>query len=377
MNLTAKNSLLRSCICLVACCVMVLGDIVICPKCGYEVAGREAVCSHCGAALPARAAPQVPGAPSADQQSPEPDKPGPLDASVVETEIALGEKAFKDGNMELARLLFRNAASMDSLTGHGEDTSHADRVLKFVRECEPAGKSMLVKCPGCGGKGKRIVKRANTWGKKQVLEIPGRTCEPCGGTGKVKSFGSISERKYQRGRAEREYRLMQQGRKLVPVGNAWLPKEVAATLSPKQIAAVQRPVVSPCTECMGFGRNDCRTCAGKGRVKCPGKGCVEGMVKLEKNSNWSSTVFDRWQKCEKCLGFGFVKCTRCDGKGSFVCDECSGSGERERCSRCGGEGVGPCRRCKGSGRYRDGACDTCGGRGTSLCASCMGDGRRR
>jgi len=361
---------------LAVCCVIALGDVVVCPQCGYEVAQGRASCGHCGAAIPGHEKKTDVETPPA-AQPPGSGRPGLVDVSVVETEIALGEEASKDGNMELARLLFRNAAALDSLTAPGEDASRGAKIFELVTKCEPAGKSMPVKCRGCGGTGKRIVKRDSTWGRKEILQIPGRTCQACDGTGQVMAFGSIAERKYRRGRAEREYRLMQQGRKLVPVGNAWLPGDVASTLSPRQIAAVQRPVVSPCEECMGFGRCDCRTCMGKGRVKCTAKGCVDGKVKLEKKSNWSSTVFDRWDKCERCLGFGFITCSKCDGKGSFVCDECSGSGERERCSRCGGEGVAPCRRCKGGGHYRDETCGTCGGGGTSLCESCMGDGRRR
>jgi len=360
-----------------AACLAAGAALVICPKCGYENAEAGKPCVHCGAALPKP--PPPPETAGAAGKRPGAVRPGlpPVEAGAVEEEIALGRQHLAEGSPELARLLFRNAAALALLSDPASLETGGDAILELLRACEPSGMSVPVPCPDCGGTGKRAMQRAGADGRASLLDGLGRTCEKCEGSGTVMAFGSIAERKYARGRAEREYAVLQRGRRMEPAGRAWAPAGTAARLTVEQSAMLRRATSAPCPECMGFGRTDCGACRGGGRVKCPERGCEDGMIEVKTRSSWSKTPLTRREKCRTCRGLGLVRCSRCDGKGSFVCEKCNGSGERGTCASCGGEGCGPCRRCGGTGRHRDAECAACGGRGVALCEACRGDGRQK
>jgi hypothetical protein len=354
------------------------GAIVVCPKCGHEGASESSQCAHCGAQLPA---------PPKQQEAPQPviEAGHVLDASgrllylaqrVVEDETALGEENLGQGKTEMACLLFYNASALDTLTDPATDKGRGERILQLIRRCQPAG-TVVVACPACGGTGRRVVRREDAAGGLVVRQLPNKPCRICNGSGMATVCGGIEERKFARGRAESEYRLLQQGRKYAPVGRAWVPPGIPDKLSLRQSATLRRATAAPCGECMGFGRTDCAACKGKGYTPCPVARCVDGMLKVEIKSSWSDRERFRWERCQACRGTGRAACERCGGKGSLVCRACNGIGERAACARCGGEGFIACRRCNGTGKDRGVACAACGGEGVCLCAGCNGDGRRR
>jgi hypothetical protein len=359
--------------------LVALGEILVCPKCGHENDPRGTECVHCHARL-SPAAPAGEGGhakrPAAKSVFDASGKLKYLGGAVVDDDVALGREQVAKGKLDLARFVFLNAAALDTLTSPDGDEARGEQILELIHKCMPAG-TVTAPCPACGGTGRRTVKRTDAQGMAVFKERAGRVCGTCAGTGKVALYGHIEERKFERGRAENEYRMIQQGRKYVPVGRAWVPQEVADKLTGRQTAALRRAVAEPCRACTGFGRTDCTACRGKGYLPCPERNCTDGTAQVELKSSWNKKPRYRQEKCSACRGTGKIACDKCEGRGSLVCAACQGSGQRADCTRCGGEGAAPCKRCNGTGTDRGGACAACSGEGVTLCSGCGGDGRKR
>ena len=172
------------------------------------------------------------------------------------------------------------------------------------------------------------------------------------------------------------YAMLQQARKLVPLGGTWLPAGMVSELSVHERVRIKRALAAQCEECLAFGRVDCRDCKGVGRVECPERDCVNGYVTTEDSGGLSKSKMRQTRKCTACRGNRYIACNDCTGQGSLLCSECNGTGERSTCKRCGGEGLRACRRCSGSGMHKKLTCDTCMGAGVAECSSCNGDGKR-
>ena len=368
--------------CLVA--VLALGAIKVCPKCGYENDPRVERCVHCSVDLPGSGAVPVP--PSEPESAA--DASVYVDVDTVEEAIRRGMDCADEGRVELGYCFFKNAAVLDLLAapsaeggaaGGASGRSRPERILAMVARCEAQfAKAVRRTCPACGGSRKGVVELSSLGdGDEPLRPAKKRLCLKCEGRGYVLGRRTIDERTYSLGKARQRYVQIQQGRRYVPIGRAWLPGAAAERLAVRDVALVKRSLPIPCEACAGMGREDCRACRGTGEVPCPNRGCIGGMVEKEAGGRLTRTGMKQAVKCRICGGTGRVACSDCSGNGSVLCEDCHGTGTGASCRKCGGQGVAACRRCDGSGR-RDGLpCASCGGQGAALCASCRGEGRKR
>ena len=342
----------------------------VCVKCGYENDDQTQSCTHCGAALPPLPAAAPAAAP---EKSP---RLKVLPGTRVEEEIECSRKAYREGSAELAWLYARNAAAMESITDQG-DPDRAALVAALLEKSRAASRTLTRVCTECGGSGRQYAQLSTLDGGTVSRPSRGKTCEACGGTGFMTVPATVAETKRAKGAAQRTYAIQQRGRQYWSIGNAWLPPEMRDSLSARQTAALLAATASPCTACMGLGREDCRGCAGTGRAPCPNSKCVKGwVIERRKGELVKSAEFTIKARCPVCSGQGSVPCAACRASGSLVCPECDGLGERALCSKCNGQGYTPCRRCKGTGEYRGAPCAECGAEGYALCRGCNGDGRQ-
>lgn len=348
---------------------------VICPKCGWEMTEHDRVCTHCGAELPQ----PKPVEKVSDRN--EEGRAGKLfvEPEIVEAEITQGIDQLKSGSPELARLFFKNASALNLLTEHppGVVDERSNRVLQLTMESEQQMRMVRRLCEQCGGSGKKSMTITTLDGKVERKEVSGSVCPACDGRGYVVMVGTIDEQKFRMGKALSLYATLQQGRRMVRMGEAWVPQKVADQLSVVQRVLLKRTLAAPCPDCMGLGRTDCRKCQGLGRVKCPNPGCENGLVSVESGGLLTETRLKRKEKCKVCGGVGSVACTECKGNGSVLCRKCNGTGDRALCRRCNGEGLTPCSSCKGSGSVGGQPCVECKGQGVVECPSCGGDGRTK
>jgi len=371
--------------------IVAFGSTLICSKCGYENAEGNEVCVHCKAELPvseARKESEV----QSDHASEHAGKLEYPDSKIVEKETEIGLEYLRKGDVEVARLFFKNAAALNLLTEPEVEKERADlsasgpslplgqgrseRILQFMKRCETGDRTVQRKCSVCDGTGKRTMKVTSLQGDVTYRNAYGMACPECGGSGYVRVAGTIDEWKYNRGRAVSLYTILQQGRKFTRVGGAWVPWEIEKKLSVRQNVMLKRAMAEPCSECMGFGCIDCDKCDGTGDVKCSNSKCISGMVEVKK-SGMLLPGLTHTEKCKICGGRGIIACSKCKGKGNILCDKCNGTGERPVCTKCGGQGLMTCSRCKGLGVYKKQVCPDCKGDGTAICSSCNGDGMKR
>jgi hypothetical protein len=353
--------------CAVAVAVAVAADILVCRECGYENARGAAACRHCRAALPVTAEPRVPSAS---------DKIEYLGAAVVQDEVEQGQKAMRERDFELARLFLRNAAALETLTDPREGGERAQHILRMLRECESMGGRVGRKCGPCGGSGKRSVSTQTLSGATLTHESS-VACTQCRGTGQVLAFGSIDERKFAMGRAQEQFTRVQQSRKFIPIGNAWVPPDFQGRLTARQGASLKRATATPCEECNGLGRVQCPGCDGNGYTRCTNRRCAQGYVEERRDTRLSHSKRTVKQRCSTCGGRSIVACPGCKSEGSILCENCKGTGQRGVCAKCSGQGFADCRRCGGSGLIKTARCSDCGGEGVSFCRTCDGDGRKK
>lgn len=362
-----------------------LAGFVICPHCGYENDEPRTQCRHCRGKLPESAKPQK------DTDTADPAKTPSLvetvpsggvegatiTAETVAEEITLGKNYIRAGDLDMARLYLKNAAALDMLRVPGSGKDLSSEITDLISHCEAVGQRVKRRCPECEGTGKQNLNIRRLNGEVDYM-ASGAKCDRCDGKGVFVDAGLASERKFRMGRALNTYTRLQQGRKYVPVGGAWVPMAVETLLTIRQTVQLKRVTALPCPECMGVGRTDCDECKGLGFEKCSNRDCENGKVEVEKGGQLSkSTTVKQLVRCPVCLGKSRMACAECLGRGSIVCEKCGGTGQRDICSRCGGQGMMPCRRCRGAGTYRGVKCETCTGSGSAPCSSCSGDGRKR
>jgi DnaJ-class molecular chaperone len=299
---------------------------------------------------------------------------------VVEQEIDLGQRHLDSGEFDLANLFFKNAASLEILTDPKQKAGRSATIIELRKKSETGGMTVQRKCPECGGTGKHVMEAAGMDNKVTTIEVAGKSCQRCGGTGNIMKPTTMDERRGKIGRAINKYTAIQQGRKYMPVGGAWVPSDLDGKLGVKQTVMLRRSAAPPCSECMGLGRVDCSKCNGMGEIKCTASGCINGIVEsIDEGGLIKNKVkVKKKSKCRTCTGTGFVTCLSCRGKGNMVCKKCNSSGERQACTRCGGQGFTECRRCRGSGKTeKEAVCSECRGEGVELCSSCGGDGKKK
>ena len=353
------------------------GDLVICPKCGYENEEGSARCGHCGSAADGPVTVEAEPAPKEAAEEEASGQVFSLDRAVVEAEFEMGGKCLAEGDPETARFFFRNAAALELLTASDGDPARSQEILERLEQCEQGRWLGRAVCPACNGTGKRTFSGATLKGELVEREAAGKTCPQCGGAGTVDRRMAVSEWKYAFGRSLSRYKTIQLGRKYVPVGEAWVPAALEGKLAAGRAALIKRATAAACPECLGCGRLDCPECNGSGRVPCSNRDCVNGYVQVESDRRLGDGGRTQRRRCPVCSGRASLSCPDCRGQGSILCEECNGTGEREPCRKCSGRGLATCRRCRGAGSYRGGTCAECGGEGAVSCTSCNGDGRKR
>ena len=353
-----------------------LSGVLVCRQCGYESPEGSEACSHCKAKLP----PPKPKSQSDDAQADNTLPSGKvkfISTKIVESEIQIAKKHLDAGDFDVANLFARNAAALEMVTDPLSKGERTDQIVEIRKKSETGGMTVDRKCSACNGSGKYVMETAALDNKTTTIEVAGKSCPKCNGTGKVLKPSTMDERRFKLGRAMNKYTALQQSRKFVPLGAAWIPAELDGKLSGKQFMQVKRAVAAPCADCMGLGRLDCTKCKGQGEIKCTFQGCVQGKVEIQDEGRLVKGKIKKLIKCKNCNGTGFVACADCRAQGSLVCKKCNGSGGRALCVRCGGQGMSACKRCQGSGTGKDGACSECKGEGVLECTACGGDGRKR
>lgn len=364
------------------CCVA--ADFTICKKCGYEMPSQLVACTHCNAPLPATTSAQggagaASGTPS--QQSGTVIKGATLSAKDVEDEIKLGTTYLTKKRRDLAGLFFRNAAALNLLVQEeaapkNTALTRASRIQKLITRASRGATAVQRKCRVCAGTGQRTLSASDMQGKQLQMNVGGMKCKKCKGEGVVLGRGTVDEQKLSYGRAKSMYMTVQQSRRRVPIGGAWIPTEIEALLTVRQIAALKRAIPSLCATCVGLGRETCRKCTSSGWTKCRGTGCKGGQVKTTVKGTLVKGTMNKTVKCKVCSGHSKVPCLTCRGSGAVLCRKCVGAGMKSLCTRCGGQGTSPCTKCKGSGQHGDGTCASCRGERVMLCRTCMGEGRK-
>jgi hypothetical protein len=323
-------------------CLPAVADLLICPDCGYENATGRTACSHCQALLHA-AAPETDAGTVAEEPCSDAQRCAALTTGTfVEEDIAAAVEIMEnrgvaarvagDYRMDIARRFLKNAASLDLLAE--PDAERTERMMHLLHQSDEA------------------VRREHV-------------------------AGTMRDRLYRMGRASRLYSELQQRRKRVPFGGAWIPVQMERSLTVRQAVALRRATVAPCRDCMGMGRVDCKVCKGIGHVPCTNRECRRGSVFLERKGELGSGLIKRSVKCTTCGGSGDLPCGACGSAGAILCDACRGSGERALCRRCSGQGYIDCRRCSLTGLPDHAPCPTCDGEGVVLCTGCKGEGRDR
>ncbi len=354
-----------------------IAQITICQGCGWEVGEGLDKCGHCSKAVERKAAPADQDGPSDVNVTPGPESEdlARVDKDAVAQEVKLARDQLKAGDFELARLFLKNASVLNLLSDPAGSEVRGQAIAELLQASDSRGLMVQAKCSTCGGKGNRVMKIGSLVpGEEQTREVQGSKCQICKGAGIVRRAGTIDERKFSRGQAATRYATIQQGRRYMRLGGAWLPPGVSDVLSTLQRAVVMRATASPCEECAGFGKTDCGGCEAGGVLDC--EACEDGNVFIKVNAELTKMTLSRSEKCKKCRGKGMLLCSKCGGSGGVLCRECNGSGSRPACKRCSGEGHTSCRKCRGAGTIAEEDCEDCGREGAVLCKSCNGDGRR-
>lgn len=395
----APSISLRKLVCaaIVTCTSLLLCETIeVCPECAYEVTGGGNFCTHCGAGLKTKEKndkdnpPQTVAA-TTESKNVEVNPRDRIMATCIEQDRRTAEAFISQNNVAgsaaaLAALV--NAKALVAISGEAV-VSEDERKTIFggILITRAAITKTLDVCPECKGKGKEDQKRefSSLDGKITVMKTGEILCRRCQGKGRVACLRSSGEmrRILSDGRRKFADQALLAGR--TKLGNAWIPRDLAETLSNKEEATLRHFTADQCPLCSGYGKIGCDACGSMGIVKCTATGCVDGLVrpqdpsagknKVQRISTLSNTLPE---PCTACNGRGYVTCDDCAGTGAISCTVCKGSGERKACAKCLGEGTTLCRACKGTGKDKKGnECRLCEGEGVVLCPTCGGDGYGR
>jgi hypothetical protein len=377
MTMNSRRYLLAAVLALSFPVVILRAEVSVCPKCGYESRQGGKICGHCRAEIPETRQESAQAASELRYTLSGTGKLEFLSPHMIEEEIRQADRYVATGEVAVARLFFRNAIAMDLLTNPAKPNDQTARIVEFLKKMEKEGPRSRHSCSVCGGTGKGKMRVASLKGDVSYQDIPGKSCAQCGGSGFVNGPTTMDEWKFAAGRAAAQYAALQQSRKYVAVGGAWVPLDVEAKLSQRQIVLLRRASPPPCSVCMGCGRVDCVVCHGVGEIKCANKKCVQGIVTVETKTDLTKSTVSRSEKCKECHGKGMISCSECRGVGNLLCQSCNGAGELPLCKKCSGQGSSPCTRCHGAGVQKGAPCPTCGGEGIAICSMCNGDGRKK
>lgn len=384
-------------------CGVTLLAAVICGACGYENSDTARFCSHCGEKLVVhagsgkKARKQARRTVAASEDASVSDNRGSGVAKKAEgsglismdelrREMLLADQYASQHKYDLAVLFARNALAFNILAGDDSENARYKAIMTHLQRYQDAAATARNRCPDCNGSGVAVLQAHSMSTSAFGVKTAGMRCKRCGGTGFIRGGLTINERKHSIGIAVEEYRTIQQSRKMVPLGQVWVPENISEELDVRSRVALKRAVAPVCSDCLGLGRTECKECHGRGVVRCRAKGCVDGYVedrdtrerrRIGSGRMRISNKTSGRHKCSVCHGTGLVQCEKCSGKGSFICKHCNGSGHAPLCGKCDGTGIVKCRRCRGTGQYRGKTCPYCHGEGIAECSSCGGTGRRK
>ena len=378
-------------------------DLLICPACRREAPPGSMFCPKCGAAIDSPSAPApepapspaapLPAAPSASPAHVAAPLPSGADVGKAAADGVVacaraGMSQLKDGHPEIAHVLFDNALALASLHPDALTPEQGAKLLEETRRCDDLLSRILGDCPACQGSGRASMTATSlggSAGSTQSTIASGIACRACNGSGRAARRRTIAERKAAqaagRNAAETTFRALG----FAQDGQAWVPQPLLPLLDTRLRCRLRHAAAAPCTQCQGFGLDDCRKCGATGYVPCKAKGCQEGWI-VEDALNTldsKSAALKKRKPCPVCNGSAKVPCASCQGRGAQTCARCNGSGQRAACATCGGDGFATCRVCDGSGKAKargraDAAADTpcaaCEGTGIVFCRSCHGDG---
>jgi len=366
------------------------GEILLCPKCGYEYQEGDRVCAHCGHELPAQAIrPDIEKAEEIEEIAPVIEKPhGDISAGMVRAEYRQAIKAYKENAFWRAWLLARNAEALAAAT---ESTGKINRqTAELEATCATRAGQTRIVCPLCEGKGMRKVPRMTIRGDVLLQDTPNRKCPMCNGRGSIAGRYSRDESDRAYAHALRAFEQDERAKGFAGYGGCWIPASLVGTLPIRLSVAVKHVGARACPDCHGLGFFGCETCHGTGKVKCPNSRCVMGLevcpvcggTGKARAGNESRALTQRCTHCrgtgiavcEECHGQGWVRCQACNGNGESACKLCKGTGSRPLCQRCDGTGLRTCSHCKGSGLYKGVVCPYCHGEKVEACRSCRGTG---
>jgi len=382
---------------LLICCELVLGAVLICPRCGYEYQAGQPTCEHCGATLPTAREPAADTAAAAAREpAPEPKAPADtkLDAgadTLVNRELTTAFQLYEKKRYWLCYMFARNGLALNALSENPRARRYR-RTLRLVAQCKKAIQRTQEQCPVCKGTGDKEIRTGSISGKSGTHYLH-KGCPACRGAGTLPAARTLDRIKDARARAYDDYVLRQQEKGFEEYQGIWAPPERIAGLSARQEVAMKKAFGAPCSSCEGMGFSGCGLCEGTGIRKCPNTSCVAGKAlcpdcqgtgkRKEKTGRRTHVGFcdtcngSGLIRCDTCEGKGYIPCPTCGGKGNVLCKRCNGTGESPVCNKCDGTGVQTCSRCKGSGQYHGAPCPQCNGEGVLICSSCDGFGRKK
>lgn len=369
--------------------------IVVCSACSHEAVPEARFCSHCGSAIQPGSPPATAPADAGLEtpRTPEPSDPAPSSdgARTVGQDLEIAGRFMTDPaliNPAVALAALDNARAVMAISEPGSiEESLRARVLRGTVAAREALSRTRAECPRCNGKGQEeVVQDFSTLDGGRTSLVSGRrACARCGGRGVIQRLRKTSEIQSLLGTGRQRYANEALLLERIRVGNAWVSRELAQSLSIRQQATLRHFAADPCSTCAGFGKTDCSGCDNTGFAACTAAGCDNGMIRpaattatQQRERRIEASRITSSRPCPGCRGTGLTTCALCAGTASVTCRTCNGTGTRSACTSCKGEGVQPCRTCRGTGKDRDGnPCPMCAGEGLSLCNTCGGDGYGR
>ena len=216
------------------------------------------------------------------------------------------------------------------------------------------------KCPACEGAGELLLAEPN-FGQSdgrigRAREVRKR-CPLCGGRRFIEGYIDPGEAAMQASRDFEAYSAAHLARGEVPLGGAFVPREVCDHADRKILKRAEKSFGEACKRCNWTGIEPCRKCDGRGILKCPGADCKGGWAVTKTTTSYSrsrsggrhgissyghgfhsggSRNYTRKetkvtvQLCPSCGGAKSVICPECSGRRAATCRKCSGSGMKKK-----------------------------------------------
>lgn len=212
------------------------------------------------------------------------------------------------------------------------------------------------KCRVCKGAGIVVIEEKNfgqftTYRLDSPKKIRQR-CPFCNGRKFIEAFYSPAELKILVAKDRLKFEADHQAKGEVPVGEAFIAKDVYDKLDRKTEKLIKEAYGEPCRSCHYLGISECKECDGNGLIKCPNKDCRDGWSVTKTESSYTKTSSGgglsrgnglrsgssrritrkrtevNVQLCAECSGTGVLKCPECNGRRALTCKKCNGIGTK-------------------------------------------------